>query len=143
MTIANHMPVGACPVAAVLPGLEHIIGLQNNLRAKGNRSRQMVALCDLQRDMEAIAEAGQATSLAGAALQLLLGANAAADMGAELVSRHIACGGRDAAGRDRAAEATARSAYAVLAAHGGALAAVVVAEYFAADTDAEPSLRAA
>ena len=39
----------------------------------------MVALCDLQRDMEAIAEAGQATSLAGAALQLLLGANAAAE----------------------------------------------------------------
>ena len=143
LTIANQPPVGACPVAAVLPGLEHIIALQNELRAKGNRSHQMVALCDLQRDMEAIAEAGQATSLAGAALQLMLGANAAADMGAELVSRRINCGGRDAAGRDRAAEATARSAYAVLAAHGGALAAVVVAEYFPADADAEPILRAA
>ena len=134
MTTTTTTTDGACPVAAILPGLEHVIGLQNDLRAEGVTGDKLAALGDRQRAFEAVAETGHATSLPGAALQVILGAHAAADMGAALSGGGMGWGGRDSDHLDRVAEATARSAYAVLAAHGGALAAaVVVADYWPAD----------
>jgi hypothetical protein len=91
-----HSSEETCPVAALLPELAENIALQRQIRALGDAEGEglsdvLSTLRDRQRAIESFAETGRATSLKGAALQLVLLHNAAADMGSGLSSdlRHL------------------------------------------------------
>jgi len=137
MNQADTFTAPACPVAALLPELAAIIDQQNHLRSADCVDvEQIRPLAARQAAIEAMAETSQAASLAGASLQIMLSASAAADMGAELIGRRTADTDVDAVHLDRTAEATARSAYAALSLHGGGLAEVIVENYWPTDLEA-------
>ena len=143
MTTTSRRPVESCPVAAILPELARVISLQAQLRAEADPDSdgdeglpgRLSVLGDRQRALAAYAETGLALSLSGAAVQVLLANNAAADMGAALIGGDVACNwldGRSSGELDRAADATTRSALAVLLANGAELPASVMEEYMPA-----------
>jgi hypothetical protein len=97
---------------------------------------------DRERTLTRIAETSRSTSIRGAALQVILASDLAADMGAALMSRdvHADTDGRECAELDRATEAMSRSAHAALAGLGGALPEIIVDRWMPQDGHAWAAL---
>jgi len=145
MTVKSHRPTGACPVAAVIADLAHVITLQAVPLAAGAEvdHHRAGVIEDRARALTAIAETSRAVSLSGAALQAVLMGYAAGDMAAGLISRNADGRDRPADELHRATEAMARSIYAALAGCGGELPQVIVERFMPLEFDVWATLATA
>jgi hypothetical protein len=145
MIAKSHRLTGACPVAAIVADLAHVIALQNAPLAAGAEvdHHRAGVLADRERALLAVAETSRANSIQGAALQVVLTGYAAGDMGAGLISRNADGCDRNGDELDRASEAMTRSAYAALAGCGGELPQVIVERFMPLECDVWATLAAA
>lgn len=112
MTTALRLPKQACPVAALIGELAENVDLQARIRARPDAEDDdlpgvLSVLGDRQSAIQAFVETGRATGLKGAALQLVMLHNAAADMGAALPEGRPAWAERDKGQLNRAVDTVA------------------------------------
>lgn len=134
-----------CPVEAVIGDLARVLALQARSSAPDAEvdAHREGVLEDRERALLSTAATSRATSLKGAALQIVLAGHTAADMGAALMSANVhGYEGRESAEMDRAAEAMTRSAYAALSAAGGVLPQIIVERYMPLECDVWAALAA-
>ena len=150
MTTDSRLAATPCPVEAIIDDLAVALSLQAGQTASIRGGAELDerldgVLDDRVRALVSVAETSKATSLRGAALQVILAADLAADMAAALMCAKVHEGydGRTTAELDRVAEGLGRATYKTLAALGGALPQVIVERWLPLECDAWAALAAA
>ena len=137
-----------CPVEAIIDDLARALDRKADHAARVREGaefdhHEFGISDDRERALVCVAETSRVTSLRGAALQIVLNGDLAADMSAAMMSAGVhGYEMRDCGQLDRAAEAMTRSAYAAIAALGGELPSSILERFMSADGDTWAALGA-